>query len=131
MPAGVGLPPIEASAIEEQGRSEPVAIQVHHRRGYQRAHPPIPPEHPVDLRALGKLGDGNLDDAIEHGVARAIRFGDLPQGGGEHRPLLEALHHRIGQRQSHLWLGPGGGPVSCLIWSAKGNIAAASLQINA
>src|SRR6266446_2608723 len=92
-----------------------------------------PQSHPSTrwICALGALGDGNLDDAIEHGVARAIRFGDLTQGGGEDRPLLQTCYDRIGQRQSQLWLGPGCRPAPRLIWGAKRKEAVSSLQINA
>ena len=86
MPPGVGLPPIEAAAVqrtreERTGASESTTVAVTSVR--------TPQSHPSTRRtccALGRLGDRNLDDQVEHGVARPIRFADFRKDGARAAP---------------------------------------------
>jgi hypothetical protein len=127
----VGLSAIQAAGIQEQRRREPIAGEIHHRRGHQRANPPVPAQYPLHSLEVRLGRNRNLEDEIEDGVAYAIWLGDLEQRGGETVPCLQMRHDRVGQGQAHLWLGPPFGPGALRIGEAKGQITAAPLQIDA
>ena len=88
MSPGVGLSPVEAAGIQEQRRREPVALKVQHGGRDERPDSPVPTEHALHHLEIRQWSDGNLDDEIQHGVTRAICFGDLAQRGRETFPLL-------------------------------------------
>src|SRR6266702_8467223 len=129
MPPGVGLSSIEATCVQEQRRSQPVAIQIQHGRRDERSHPPLPSKYALHLVPLDRLGDRNLDHHIEHSIAGSIRFANLAQGWSQSCSCLESLDDRIRQGEAHLWLCPGGSPFACLIGGAKSKIATLCFHI--
>jgi hypothetical protein len=106
--SSMGLSPVESPGVQKQWGSEPMAREVEDRGCQQCSDAPVPSQDSLHVLVFGKGSDRNLDDEIQ-----------------------DALHDRIGQGKRSLGFGPHFCPDSPLVGEAKGQIAAAPLQIEA
>src|SRR5260370_32835939 len=129
--AGACLPAIKRARVQKKGTPHLIAVEIDAACRDQHSDSPIEAKNRAHLLESRLLLNRNLDDEIEHGVARAIWLDDFSQVGSLHLSRLGAGDDDL--RKCHLngVLAPVACPFPCLVGGSQGERERFCVQIKA